>query len=63
MTALPTKTITRTFHSPSEAAAEAQSARVYAGIHFREGCEEGARQGTQVGRFVVLHSLQPQTRQ
>ena len=62
MTALPAKTITRTFHSLSEAAAEAQSARVYAGIHFREGCEAGARQGTQVGRFVVLHSLQPQTR-
>ena len=38
MTALPGKTITRTFHSLSEAVEEAQSARVYDGLHFREGC-------------------------
>jgi len=43
----------------SEAASEAQSARVYAGIHFREGCVAGSRQGTQIARFVVQHSLRP----
>jgi hypothetical protein len=59
MVALPAKTITRTFDSLSQAAAEAQSARVYAGIHFREGCGAGSRQGTQIARFVVQHSLRP----
>ena len=32
---------------------------IFAGIHFREGCEAGARQGTQVARFVTRHSLRP----
>jgi hypothetical protein len=32
---------------------------VYAGIHFREGCQAGLRQGTQIGRFVVRQSLRP----
>jgi hypothetical protein len=54
---LPPKTITRSFNALSEAVAESQDARVYAGIHFREGCEAGARQGTQIGRFVVRHEL------
>jgi hypothetical protein len=54
---LPAKLITRSFTSLSQAAAEAMDARVFAGIHFREGCEAGVRQGTQVARFVVLHSL------
>jgi hypothetical protein len=56
---LPGKTITRHFDSLSQAANEAISARVYAGIHFRQGCKAGVRTGTQVGRFVVLHSLLP----
>jgi hypothetical protein len=56
---LPPKSITRTFQSLSAAVAEAIDARVFAGIHFREGCEAGARQGTQVGRFVARHSLLP----
>jgi hypothetical protein len=59
MTSLPAKSITRTFDSLSAAVAEAIDARVFAGIHFREGCQAGARQGTQVGRFVTRHSLQP----
>jgi hypothetical protein len=54
---LPAKLIMRSFTSLSQAAAEAMDARVFAGIHFREGCEAGVRQGTQVARFVVLHSL------
>ena len=56
---LPAKTITRSFHSLSEAAAEAQRARVYAGIHFREGCVAGGRQGAQIARYVVGHALLP----
>jgi hypothetical protein len=57
MMSLPAKLITRSFDSLSEAAAEARDARVYAGIHFREGCVAGVRQGTQVARFVVGQSL------
>jgi vanadium-dependent haloperoxidase-like protein len=59
MAALPPKTITRTFDSLSEAVAEAGVARVYAGIHFAEGCKAGARQGAQIARFVVRHELRP----
>jgi hypothetical protein len=59
MSALPAKPITRAFPSLSAAVAEAIDARVFAGIHFREGCVAGARQGTQIGRFVTRHSLQP----
>jgi hypothetical protein len=59
MTPLPPKTITRSFESLSQAAAESKDARVFAGIHFREGCTAGVRQGTQVARFVVRHELKP----
>ena len=59
MLPLPVKPITRSFSSLSEAAAESQDARVYAGIHFREGCKAGARQGRQIARFVVRHELRP----
>jgi hypothetical protein len=59
MVALPAKTITRSFTSLSQAVQEAQSARVYAGIHFREGCRAGAQQGTKIGRFVTKHELRP----
>jgi hypothetical protein len=59
MEPLPAKLITRSFDSLSQAVAEARAARVYAGIHFAEGCEAGARQGTQIGRFVVRHELRP----
>jgi len=56
---LPGKTITRHFDSLSQAANEAISARVNAGIHFRTGCKAGVRTGTQVGRFVIQHALRP----
>lgn len=59
MATLPPKLITRNFTTLSQAVAEAQSARVYAGIHFREGCVAGARQGTQIARFVFRQSLRP----
>ncbi len=59
LAALPAKSITRSFDSLSAAVAESRDARVYAGIHFREGCEAGSRQGTQVGRFVIQHEMRP----
>ena len=58
---LPAKAITRSFDSLSEAEAESQMARVYAGIHFYEGCVAGTRQGNKVARFTVQHYLKPVT--
>ena len=59
MTPLPAKAITRSFTSLSQAVTEAQFARVYAGIHFLEGCAAGAQQATKIGRFVIQHELRP----
>lgn len=56
---LPAKAITRHFDSLSQAADESSRSRVYAGIHFRSGCEVGVRLGTDVGRFVFKHYLKP----
>ena len=58
LTPLPVKAITRSFESLSNAVAEAKDARVYAGLHFREGCNAGARQGKQIAGFVVRHELE-----
>jgi hypothetical protein len=51
--------LTRSFDSLSQAAQEGADARVYGGIHFRTGCEQGMRQGQKVGRYVFLHYLKP----
>ena len=51
--------LTRSFQTLSQAAQEGADARVYAGIHFRTGCEEGMRQGQRIGRYVFLHYLKP----
>lgn len=51
--------LTRSFDSLSQAAQEGADARVYGGIHFRTGCEEGIRQGQKIGRYVALHLLKP----
>ena len=59
LAALPAKAITRSFGFLSKAVAEARDARVFAGLHFREGCEAGARHGAQIARFVVQHELRP----
>ena len=59
MPPLPAKAITRSFETLSASTAEAQSARVFAGIHFREGCQAGAKPGILVARFVAQHSLTP----
>jgi hypothetical protein len=52
-------TITRQWDTFSEAVDEVIDARVYSGIHFRISDEVGARQGRQVARFVLTHSLGP----
>lgn len=51
--------VTRSYTSLSQSAAEAASARVYGGIHFRTGCEMGVRQSEKVGRFVSNTQLKP----
>lgn len=51
--------LTRSFKRLAEADAEAVSARVFGGMHFRTGCRRGILQGRQVGRFVIQHSLRP----
>jgi hypothetical protein len=35
------------------------SSSSYGGMHFREGCVAGGRQGTQIARFVSRHALRP----
>jgi hypothetical protein len=42
-----------TFNSFREAATMASISRVYGGIHFRSGCDEGAKAGTAVGLNVL----------
>lgn len=49
--------VTRTYTSLSQAAADAASARVYSGIHFRTGCEKGVAQSQKVAQFVFRHEL------
>ena len=56
---IPADEITRRYWLLSQAAAEAASARVYAGIHFRTGCRVGVGLGEKVGRFAYRHYLQP----
>lgn len=51
--------LTRSFERLVEADAEAVSARVFGGMHFRSGCRRGILQGRQVGRYVIEHSLRP----
>ena len=36
-----------------------RSGAPYAGIHFSEGSEAGARAGMQIARYVVGHALRP----
>ncbi|WP_338870061.1 vanadium-dependent haloperoxidase [Spirosoma sp. SC4-14] len=48
----------RSFKSIKDAYMEASISRVYGGIHFRDGVEEGTRQGEHIGQWVV-HTLLP----
>jgi hypothetical protein len=43
----------RHFNSFFEASNEAAISRLYGGIHFRDACEDGVRQGKNVGQFAL----------
>jgi hypothetical protein len=45
--------VLRTHDSFSAAAAEAVESRIYGGIHFRAGCNDGVLQGFNIGRYVL----------
>ncbi len=43
----------RDFHSFNEAAAEAAVSRLYGGIHYRDGVENGQKEGKILGEFII----------
>jgi hypothetical protein len=43
----------RSFPSFRDAATECSYSRMYGGIHYRSGCEEGQAAGIKIGQFVV----------
>jgi membrane-associated phospholipid phosphatase len=51
--------ITRAFASFSQASQENADSRVYSGIHFRSACQDGIKQGEQIGRRAFAQYLQP----
>ncbi|HEY0502919.1 MAG TPA: vanadium-dependent haloperoxidase [Lysobacter sp.] len=59
MVELPAKQITRGFSTLSQAESDQAMGRVYAGIHFREGCFVGLHQGNEVADWVFARYLQP----
>lgn len=56
---LPPKSITRTYHTLTQAEHEQAMGRVYGGIHFPEGCFAGLRQGNRVADWVYGRVLRP----
>ena len=55
----PGKAITRTYASLTHAAGEVARSRVYAGIHFYEGCKAGLDQGDKAARYIYAHAFRP----
>jgi hypothetical protein len=51
--------ITRNYDRLSQAAQEAVNARVYGGIHFRSGCEQGRKMGEKIAHFISVQALRP----
>jgi hypothetical protein len=51
--------IKRSFTSFSQAAQEASDSRVYAGVHFRGSCKEGAVMGRKIGAHTFENFLRP----
>jgi hypothetical protein len=51
--------MTRNFQSLSQASAEAASARVYGGIHFRTGCVRAVEQAEDVASYIFQTQLRP----
>ncbi|QNP40964.1 vanadium-dependent haloperoxidase [Lysobacter solisilvae (ex Woo and Kim 2020)] len=56
---VPAKAITRTYSSLSNALNEVGRSRVYAGIHFLEGCQAGGVQGEMTAEYIYPRILQP----
>lgn len=59
LTALPPKTITRTYLRLSQAEREQSLSRVYGGLHFLEGCTAGLKMGHEVADWVYSRHLRP----
>lgn len=59
LVALPAKPITRSYRSMSSAETEQAYSRVFAGIHFIEGCGAGLRMGNEVADWVYARVLRP----
>ncbi|MCB9279760.1 MAG: vanadium-dependent haloperoxidase [Lewinellaceae bacterium] len=49
----------RKYNSFFEASGEAAISRLYGGIHYRDACEEGVRQGRDVGAWVLKKVFGP----
>jgi membrane-associated phospholipid phosphatase len=49
--------VTRQFDSFSAAAAEAAISRLFGGIHFRSGIEDGLTAGTAIGQWTFTHYM------
>jgi PAP2 superfamily len=50
--------VTRSYQSFTDALEEVKNARVFAGIHFRTSCDDGAMLGKQVAQYVLDHNFQ-----
>ncbi len=59
MAELPPRQITRGFKTLSQAESDQAMGRVYAGIHFREGCFAGLHTGNEVADWVYARYLRP----
>ena len=53
----------REFKSFFQAADEAAISRLYGGIHFRDACDHGVKQGKQVGQLVISNLFDVQAKQ
>jgi hypothetical protein len=50
--------VTRSYRSVSQALDEVINARVFAGIHFRQACEDGTELGKSVAEYVIANKFQ-----
>ncbi|MFD0740196.1 vanadium-dependent haloperoxidase [Lysobacter koreensis] len=55
----PPEVLTRNYTSLSQAANEAVDARVFGGMHFRDGCEQAKRTSSKVASYVFARYLKP----
>jgi hypothetical protein len=51
--------VTRTFHSFSEAGFEDALSRIYLGVHWRMDCEAAYATGLRIGQHVASNVLRP----